>query len=317
VRRHLIGFLLLAGTLAGCGSDGDAGEPLAPVASQARAPLPAPSRTEVSGVFWDRKVVVLAGLLADNSASAQVDFYDPAADRWSPGPPLTAPLHHTAVGVLGDRLYVVGGYTGVAGTWTPVADVRSLGPGETRWRTEPPLAGPRGALALATLDDVLVAVGGVGSGQQMRTEILRRGAAAWEAGPDLPHPTEHLAATGFDGRAYAIAGRYQTLEGNLDTVHSLAPGDKRWRKEPKLNHTRGGIGAATPGRPCVAGGEEPAGTIASIECLVDGRWRDVATLTIPRHGIAVAADGNRFHVIGGGPKPSLFVSDAHEVFEIP
>lgn len=323
LRSFVPGILLAAGTLTGCGSDGadrpgEGGETVAPVVSRNRAPLPAPSRTEVTGVFWDGKVVVLAGLLADNSASAQVDFYDPSADRWSPGPPLPAPLHHTAAGVLDGRLYVVGGYTGATGTWTPVADVHSLGPGETQWRAEPALAGPRGALAVAALDGgALVAIGGVGSGQQRRTEILRRGATAWDAGPDLPHPAEHLAATGFDGRAYAIAGRYQTLEGNLDTVHSLRPGDSKWRDEPRLKHTRGGIGAATPGRPCVAGGEETAGTIASIECLVGKSWQISGTLAVPRHGLAVAADGNRLHVIGGGPKPGLFVSDAHEVFELP
>jgi hypothetical protein len=49
---------------------------------------------------------------------------------------------------------------------------------------------------------------------------------------------------------------------------------------------------------------------------VDGRWRDVATLAVPRHGVAVVAVGGTLHVIGGGPQPSLFVSDAHEAFEL-
>lgn len=320
MHRLLFGILLLAATLAGCGSDDDGGgggEATEPAPSQPRAPLPAPRRTEVTGAFWDGKIVVIAGLLVDDTPSAQVDLYDPATDRWSPGPPLPVPLHHAAAGELGGRLYVVGGYTGTSGRWMPVADVRSLGPGETEWRSEPALAGPRGALAVATLDDALVAVGGVGSGREVRTEVLRLDSPAWEPGPDLPHPTEHLAATGAGGRAYSIAGRYQSLEGNLDTVHSLAPGEGRWRKEASLNHTRGGIGAASPeGRPCVAGGEEPAGTIASVECLVDGRWKVVATLAVPRHGVAVVAVGGTLHVIGGGPEPGLFVSDAHEAFTL-
>ncbi len=310
----LVALVTLAATV-GCGSD-DAASP-EPVPSQARAALPAPQRTEVTGSFWDGKVVVVAGLLRDDTPSAQVDFYDPGSDRWSPGPRLPQPLHHTAAGVLGDRLYVVGGYTGTAGNWQPVADVISLGRGGTAWRPEPALAGPRGALAVASLGDALVAVGGVGSGPEVRTEVLRLGAAAWEPGPDLPYPTEHLAATGASGRAYAIAGRYRSLEGNLDLVSSFAPGERQWRKEPALRRTRGGIGAATPaGRPCVAGGEAPDGTIGSVECLLDGRWRDVATLAVPRHGVAVVAVGGALHVIGGGPQPSLFVSDAHEAFEL-
>jgi hypothetical protein len=156
---------------------------------------------------------------------------------------------------------------------------------------------------------------------------------------------EHLAATFAGGRAYAIAGRMGSLESNRDSVESLAPGDASWRTEPKLNHSRGGIGAASPGagppaveakpgppaveakpgqpavearqRPCVAGGEEPGGrTVPTVECLSGGTWKVVGELEVPRHGLAVVAVGNRLHVIGGGPHPGLFVSDAHEVFEL-
>lgn len=314
----LVALIVLAVAI-GCRSDG--GDDVHPSPSRPRAPLPPPQRTEVTGAYWDGKIVIVAGLLRDDTPSAQVDFYDPGTDRWSPGPPLPQPLHHTAAGVLGDRLYVVGGYTGTAGNWLPVADVHSLGPRETKWRPEPPLGGPRGALAVSSLDHALVAVGGVGSGPEIRTEVLQLGASAWERGPDLPYPTEHLAATNgtieLDRRAYAIAGRYKSLEGNLDTVVSFSPGEQRWRSEPKLRHSRGGIGAAAPsGIPCVAGGEAPEGTIASVECLIAGRWRDVAKLAIPRHGVAVVAVGGTLHVIGGGPQPGLFVSDAHEVFEL-
>ncbi len=307
---------------AGCNSGNGASDPArqqgtaAEAPSQRLAPLPAPPRTEVTGAFFDGKVVVLAGLLQDNSASAQVDFYDPATDRWSAGPPLPRALHHTAAGVLGGRLYVVGGY--LDPQWTPVADVHSLGPGETAWRPEPPLSGARGALAVASLPDALMAVGGVGSGDMVRTEILQTGAAAWQPGPNLTTPREHLGATGAAGRAYAIAGRVGTLESNRDSVESLALTDTAWRVEPKLNHSRGGIGGAAPGdRPCVAGGEEPLGrTIGEVECLQGDRWVVVAHLEVPRHGVAVVAHGNRLHVIGGGPKPGLFVSDTHEAFDL-
>ncbi|MGH9003149.1 MAG: Kelch repeat-containing protein, partial [Acidimicrobiia bacterium] len=222
----------------------------------------------------------------------------------------------TAAGVLDGRLYVVGGY--LDPQWTPVAEVHSLGPGETAWRPEPPLAGPRGALAVASLPGALVAVGGVGSGEIRRTEILESGASAWQPGPDLGTEREHLAATGAGGRAFAIAGRVGTLESNKDSVESFGLTDTTWKAEPKLNHSRGGTGAASPGdRPCVAGGEEPLGrTIAEVECLQDGRWVVVAHLEVPRHGLAVIANGNRLHVIGGGPRPGVFTSTTHEAFDL-
>ena len=203
-----------------------------------------------------------------------------------------------------------------------MADVHSLGPNETRWRPEPPLAGRRGALAVASLEDAIVAIGGVGTGPEIRTEILRPGATTWERGPDMTHPAEHLAATvgatREGDRVYAIAGRYQSLESNLRTVESFAPGDRRWRRERDLRHARGGIAAAAPaGRPCVAGGEAPGDvTIAAVECLTADGWVRAATLAVPRHGVAVVAAGRTLHVIGGGPRPGLFVSDTHEAFDL-
>jgi hypothetical protein len=138
----------------------------------------------------------------------------------------------------------------------------------------------------------------------------------------MTHPAEHLAAaagaTKGGDRAYAIAGRYQSLESNLRTVESFALGDGRWRRESDLRHARGGIAAASPaGRPCVAGGEAPGNvTIAAVECLTGDGWVQAATLAVPRHGVAVVAAGRTLHVIGGGPRPGLFVSDTHEAFDL-
>jgi hypothetical protein len=291
------------------------------IRSQSKAPMPAPARTEVVGTAWNGKVAVFGGLTADGQASAQADLYDPVRDSWSTLAPLPVAVHHAGAGVLGGRLYVVGGYGGEAG-WPPTASVASLGPGETAWRPEPALSAPRGALAVASLPEALVAIGGVAGPDMVRTEILELGAGGWRRGPDLTSPREHLGATAAGGRAYAVAGRIGTLESNQDTAESLDLSDDRWRIEPKLNHTRGGTGAGrvtpVPGgeMPCVAGGEEPGGrTIAPVECLRNGAWAVVAQLAVPRHGLAVVGLGRYLHVIGGGPQPGLTVSDAHEVFE--
>jgi hypothetical protein len=295
--------------------------------SERAAPLPAPARTEVVAARFFHGLAVLGGLTADGSPSAQVDRYFFPTDQWNSLPALPVPLHHAGAGELGDRLYVVGGYTGTAGAaWTPVAEVWSLGNEEEQWRREPPLSAPRGALAVASLPDALVAVGGVAGPDLVRTEILESGATSWRRGPDLSVPREHLAATYYDGRVYAIGGRAGALETNLDSVESWAPGESAWRPEPKLNHSRGGIAAATVkqggrdfgysgGVPCVAGGEEPGDrTIPEVECLYKGAWKVVGRLDVPRHGLAVAAPDAQLHVIGGGPKPGLHVSDVHEMF---
>ena len=102
-------------------------------------------------------------------------------------------------------------------------------------------------------------------------------------------------------------------------MDSLAPGAKRWRREPSLRKARGGNGAAAVGRTIVAvGGEESAGTIAEVEALGPGRrrWRALPDLPTPRHGLGVVAFRGRVFVVEGGPQPGFAFSDALEVLRV-
>jgi hypothetical protein len=302
-----------------CSSPGRSERPRPGAAAPAvLAELPVP-RTEVAGAAWQGRIVVAGGLAADGSAAARVDLYDPAADRWEPGPPLPVPIHHSGMAVVGDRVYVAGGYANEQDRWVAQAGVVSLGPGESSWRSEPSLLVARGGLALVAAAGRLVAVGGTTTGVTRSTEVLVPGQpGGWRPGPDLSQERDHLAGASSGGRVYAIAGRVGGLDTNLPTVESWDPvAGGPWRPEVRLHEARGGTSAAAvAGTMCVAGGEEPAGTIASVECLTGEGWELAARLAVPRHGLAVAALGARLHVVGGGPRPGLSVSSAHESFEV-
>jgi hypothetical protein len=327
VRRSAV-LLAVTLALAGCSEDDEAQAPTAPsretgttatsavdLGSLAELPVP---RTEVSGVAWRGRLAVGGGLTPDGGASDQFHLWSPSGNRWVAGPRLPKPLHHSAMAVVAERLFVVGGYTNGPGeAWVPQALVASLGDGEAAWRDEPAMPSPRGAHAAAVAHGVLVVTGGESGGTPLATtSIYDPGARTWRPGPALARPREHLAAASAGGRVYAIAGRTGT-EGNFTVVESLDPAaDRAWRSEPELARSRGGIGAdAVDGTVCVAGGEEAAGTIAPVECLRDGRWAAVADLARPRHGLAVMALDGSLHVVGGGDQPGLTVSGVHEAIE--
>lgn len=273
--------------------------------------------TEVAGTMWEGRIVVVGGLDAGGEASDRIYIYDPEADSWDTGPSLPVGLHHTAVATLGDRVYVVGGYSEGDRGWNPETAVWSLGPGDESWLAEPDLVTARGALAVVSTGDRLLAIGGVGPDAEYlaSTEILEPGSSEWQPGPDLAEPREHLAATFTGDRVYAIAGRTGGMETNKSSVEVLI--SEQWEEAPSLNFTRGGIGATSiDGMPCVAGGEEPEGTIGTVECLTVGTWQVLAELEVPRHGLAVVAMEGAIHVIGGGPSPGLATSGAHEVIDL-
>lgn len=312
--------LALTASLAACARDAAEPPSVAP-AVRVAAPVPE-ARTEVGAARLGDRIVVLGGLRADGTATDRVDVYDLETETWTEGPPLPKALHHPGVATFQGRIVVAGGYVTDGGAWLETADVWSLGDDlDAGWREEPSLHTARGALGLAATGDRMLAFGGTAGGQVLASvELLVTGADAWRTFPPLRQPREHLAATGAGGRIYAVAGRVGGLETNLASVESIDPNAfaPEWRDEPDLTATRGGIAAATVDRrPCVAGGEEPTGTIASIECLDGGGWRVVATLTEPRHGLGVVAgDDGRLHVLAGGPQPGLFVSAAHEVLTV-
>lgn len=323
MRRFLV-TLLLATVLAGCSRDAPEApdEPAAVAPAVRMAPAVPEARTEVGAARLGDRIVVVGGLKEDGTATDRVDIYDVESETWTDGPALPRALHHPGVTTFQGRIVVAGGYVTDGGAWLETDDVWSLGDDlDAGWREEPSLHTARGALGLAATGDRMLAFGGTAAGQVLTSvELLVTGADSWRTFPPLRQPREHLAATGAGGRIYAIGGRVGGLETNLVSVESIDPNAfaPEWRGEPDLTKARGGIAAATVDRrPCVAGGEEPTGTIDSVECLDGGRWRVVATLAEPRHGLGVVAgDDGRLHVLAGGPQPGLFVSTAHEVLTV-
>ena len=328
MRRACALGLIAALSAGACSSGGGSGDDDLPAKGVefVPAPLPVP-RTEVAGTLWGGRIVVVGGLAASGDAVRMVDAWDSATNEWGNLPDYPMPIHHTAVVVLDDRVWVVGGYTQAGdGIWVAVDDVFSLGPADDEWRAEAHLPEPRGAPAAAVGDDggieTLLVAGGVNDGGTVLSSTLTfdggDGGRWLEVTQGMTTEREHFAMTAVDSDVYAVAGRAGGMETNRDSAEVLRLTDPgAWEPAGALNRSRGGFGAATvEGTPCVAGGETPEGTVAEVECLVDGEWRVVAALDNPRHGNAVVARGGSLHVIGGGPEPGLTVSGHHEVFEL-
>jgi len=286
------------------------------------APTPEPGGSEVAGAYWQKYglVAVSGGFVpgAGVNASHSLLLYDVASDQWQRGSDLPEPRDHATMAALGGSLYLVGGYaTGLSGATERVFRLDSP---DGEWREVASMSTPRGALATVAIQGRLVALGGANDdGVLASTEIYDPGTDEWNPGPSLEIEREHFGAAVVERRVYAVGGRNP---GNLTSAESLrfrrGMPQGAWSSEPELEFSRGGNGAATAGGlACTAGGEEQAGTIAPVECLVDGRWRHVTDLAVPRHGLAVVGVGGDLHVISGGPEPGLAFSTEHEVFSVP
>ncbi|MGH3071068.1 MAG: Kelch repeat-containing protein, partial [Gaiellaceae bacterium] len=130
-----------------------------------------------------------------------------------------------------------------------------------------------------------------------------------------PAPREHLAATAFGRRVYALGGRSAGIDTNTARFDVYDSRTRRWTRLAPVPQARGGTGAAyVNGRIVSVGGEQPQGTIRSVYAyeLATKRWRRLADIPTPRHGLGVVASRGRIYAVAGGPQPGLTVSGAVE-----
>jgi N-acetylneuraminic acid mutarotase len=273
------------------------------------APMPVP-RGEVAATVRAGEIVVVGGFVADGRNSARVDAYSPRRNRWRRLPDLPASVDHSMAVAYRGKLYVLGGY-GVAREKRRSAYVLDRG----RWRRIRPLPEGRAAAGAAVVGTSLYVIGGVGPSGLAREAFaydLQRG--TWSTIPG-PTPREHLAVTATGGRVYALAGRRAGFDTNLTALESYAPGVRSWRTHPPIPDSRGGTAAAAvKGQIVSVGGEEMGGTIAEVYAfdVSSARWRRLADLPTPRHGLGVVATLGRVYAVAGGRDPGLAVSGVNE-----
>lgn len=293
------------------------------------APIPM-KRTEVAAATLDGKIYVVGGFekpslgnVLNFAITLSVEMYDPVTDRWTSKAPMPVGLHHAGIGVVGGRLYVIGGYSrsGLS-VWNPVATVYAYDPATDTWTGRAPMPTARGALSVTEHGGKLYAIGGYDrKANNAQVEVYDPVLNVWTTAAPLPTSRDHLGTATVAGKIYAIGGRIDgDYHQNLVVMEQYDPATDRWRRVADLPTARSGItAAAVEGRIYVFGGEGSSGTFSENEVYdPDGdTWQRLAPMPTARHGIGSAVVQGRIYVISGGPTPGGSFSDLNEVFTIP
>ena len=192
------------------------------------------------------KLIRLGGFEARNREAEEQDLwstdevacFDPARKEWSTMPPLPEPRSSFDAVVLGDRVYVAGGWQlqGDGQTvWHRTAYVLDLAADEPRWNAlpEPPFV--RRALALAAHDGKLYVLGGMqqDGGPTTRVDVFDPASRTWSRCASLPgEPMD-----GFGCAAVAAGGR---LYASVVSGHllRLKPDQTAWEVVAELDRGR-------------------------------------------------------------------------------
>ncbi len=175
----------------------------------------------------------------DLHSVAEFACYDPATSKWADMPPLPeARSSHDAV-VIGDTLYVVGGWTlngPREGEWLPTAWAFDLAKPDAKWQAIAAPTFKRRALAVATWDRKLVALGGMNENAKVSKNafVLDPATNQWTALPDLPGEGQ---MRGFGVSAWDLAGGL-FVSGADGIVSRLADDGASWESAGKLLQAR-------------------------------------------------------------------------------
>ena len=217
--------------------------------SDGRAWETLPSSTPGQGlalVARDHYIYRVGGMAARNHEGAKQDLYslslvqrfDARRQLWEDVAPLPAPRSsHDAV-VIGNKLYVAGGWQMMGAKTKPVwpsnALTLDLAHPQSGWK-EFPQPFRRRALALAALDSRVFCIGGMDSNDEptLAVDIYDTSGGTWTKGPDLPQGTFKgfgCSATAQNGRIYVTTMKGDLLRLSLDT--------RGWEMVGRLEHPR-------------------------------------------------------------------------------
>jgi hypothetical protein len=204
----------------------------------------------------------------DMHSVAEFASYDPATQQWTALAPLPeARSSHDAV-VIGDKIYVVGGWTldgNSKGKWLDTAWSFDLTKPDAGWQAVASPTFKRRALAVGAWDGKLVAIGGMDETAKpsRRVDALDLATGQWSELPSLPRNQ----MAGFGVSAWNLDGKL--LESGADgEVRQLADDGSKWETVGELVTGRFFHRLMPAGNAkllAVAGASMDEGHLASIE----------------------------------------------------
>lgn len=219
--------------------------------------------------------------------------YDPAADTWKALAAMPSRRGGGNAGVVGEKIYVIGGATNA--------------PGES---------GLRGGVPQQVVGTV------------EEYDITND---TWRARSAMPTPRNHGGAGVINNKIYVVGGRigaaWITMASNTDAVEEYDPATDKWSSlKARMPTARsGGASSVWRGRVVFAGGEfQDSRMMAAFRAVeaydpITNSWSTLPSMPNPRHGLAGAIIGNRLHLVSGDLQSAgtghNMHSDAHDVFE--
>ena len=264
------------------------------------------ARARLAVAAYDGQIYAIAGDTADG-VSGVVEVYDPRSDTWTRRANKPRPVRNAAAAVLGERIYVPGGYDAMD---QAITAVEVYDPASDSWSAVAALPAPLFAYAIAPLDGKLFLFGGSDGMRYLDTVLIYDPVAdAWSTGTPMSAARGFGAAVVVGERVYVLGGYDGASESALCEVYEPAKegtGESPWTQIAPMRAPRGGLAAVAAENYVYAiggGWTEPLSfnerydvgkdRWSSFDSPILGQWRTLGAAPL-------VVDSETFiHVLGG------------------
>jgi N-acetylneuraminic acid mutarotase len=294
------------------------------------APVPVPEEE-----YWNATANGKLYLMGGNQGGKndRVLEYDLASDKWTTKKPAPWSANHMAITSYGGKLYVFGGAT-VESQPNPLKSWE-YDPAADSWKELAAMPSRRTAqVAIESGGKIYVIGGSDEAGLSVAdNEVYDVATNTWAAKRPMPTARNHPAGGAIGGKIYVIGGRIgqanvaNMISSPTDVVEEYDPATDKWKPMTKMPYATSGQGWTTfQNRIYVAGGELRDAHLDAIfrDFVVfdpaANDWYRLPSMPTARHGVVLAALGNRIHAVAGhtsfnGNGGEALHTGVNEVFE--
>jgi len=160
------------------------------------------------------------------------ESFDPATNRWTAHKPMPTPRNHSAIGVGGGKIYVIGGRVtanNIGGFTSANVDVvEEYNPATDSWRAMNRMPTPRSGHGWTTYQGQIYVAGGEGHDYHMDAvyrdvEVFDPAANDWYRLPAMPTARHGVNVAAYNGKLFVIGGHLTFAAGGghaLDANHN-------------------------------------------------------------------------------------------------
>jgi len=183
-------------------------------------------------VVGGRTISKVGGQLCLDSVNT-AECFSPSSNSWTQLPPMSIGREWCGVAALDSFLYVVGGYSYMAGSLNTV-ERYSLA--SNRWEPLPPMSTRREGCGVAVLGGSLCVYGGMNGKIVLNSaERFDQASNSWVALPPMPHKRAKMGVAVMDGLLYICGGWSGDCSRELDSAVRFDPASGCWSPLPPMS----------------------------------------------------------------------------------